>query len=93
VTPGAPGSPGRDAVVREVLRRRLQAEQLAMSTAQRDAIGLAQIRDALDLRGLGVGPKQVVQSGDWCCSADGLVSAAMVVVPEPAVKGGGPFVA
>lgn len=36
-------------------------------------------------------PKQVVQAGDGVRSPEGLVSAAMVVVPEPAVKGCGAF--
>ena len=38
-----------------------------------------------------VGPSQVVQAGDGCCSSECLVSSAMVVVPEPAVKGRGAF--
>jgi transposase len=38
-----------------------------------------------------VSPEQVVQAGDGCLSPEGLVSAAMVVVPEPSVKGCGAF--
>jgi hypothetical protein len=34
-----------------------------------------------------VRPEQVVQAADGCLSAEGLVSSAMVVLPEPAVKG------
>ena len=40
---------------------------------------------------LDVAPKQVVQAVDGWLPADGLVSAAMVVVPEPAVQGAGAF--
>src|SRR5215210_1450464 len=43
---------------------------------------------------LDVGPSQVVQVvevGDWGLVAEGAVWAAMVVGPEPAVKGGGAF--
>jgi integrase len=40
---------------------------------------------------LDVSPDQVVQPGDGRLVAEGCVSAAMVVVPEPAVKGGGAF--
>jgi hypothetical protein len=40
-------------------------------------------------RDLGVSPEQVVQACDGRLVADGAVSAAMVVVPEPAVKGCG----
>ena len=45
---------------------------------------------------LGVGPSQVVQlveASDRCLVAEGAVWAAMVVGPEPAVKGGGAFAA
>jgi uncharacterized membrane protein len=38
---------------------------------------------------LAVRPEEVVQAGDGCLSPEGLVSAVMVVVVEPAVKGGG----
>ena len=41
---------------------------------------------------LGVGPEQV-GSADGRLSAEGCVSASMVVVPEPAVKGCGEFLA
>jgi hypothetical protein len=41
------------------------------------------------LEELGVRPGEVVQAGDGCLSPEGLVSAVMVVVVEPAVKGGG----
>src|SRR5690242_18064950 len=44
-------------------------------------------------RALAVSPKQVVQAGDGWLPADGLVSSVMVVVVEPAVKGGGAFLA
>src|SRR4051794_763841 len=46
--------------------------------------------------GLGVGPRQVVQlveASDGRLVAEGAVWAAMVVGPEPAVKGGGAFAA
>jgi hypothetical protein len=38
---------------------------------------------------LGVRPEEVVQAGDGCLSPEGLVSAVMVVVVEPGVRGGG----
>ena len=37
---------------------------------------------------LGVSPEEVVEVVGGCLSADALVSAAMVVMPEPSVKGG-----
>jgi hypothetical protein len=39
------------------------------------------------LPSLGVSTEQVVQAADGCLSAEGLVSSAMVVLPDPAVKG------
>jgi hypothetical protein len=41
---------------------------------------------------LAVGPKEVVQAGDGCLAPECLVSSAMVVFPQPAVKGSGALV-
>jgi hypothetical protein len=68
-------------------QRALATGNLALIHAAASELPQVDLGDAL-----AVSTEQVVQAADGCLSAEGLVSSAMVVLEEPAVKGAGSFV-